>query len=76
MQDYFHVCVAANSSILYYDLNVDEYPSCVCEFTDEEVIQATNDMNFLIGKGEFGRVYRGSYHGTEVAVKILDVVSE
>ena len=52
-----------------------ELPSWVREFTDLEITEATSDLSTLIGKGGFGRVYRGTYHGTDIAVKVLSEVS-
>lgn len=49
-----------------------ELPSWVREFTDMEIIEATSTT---IGKGGFGRVYRGTCHGTDIAVKVLSEVS-
>ena len=40
-----------------------------------EIIEATSDLSAMIGKGGFGRVYRGTYHGTDIAVKVLSEVS-
>ena len=52
-----------------------EYPSCVREFSDKEILESTRDLDALIGKGGFGRVYKGNYHGTDVAIKVLSMVS-
>lgn len=45
-------------------------------FTTEE-IKAITDNYFAekIGKGAFGRVFRGTYHHTEVAMKVLRKVN-
>ena len=40
-------------------------------FNHSELLAATSDFMNLIGKGGFGRVYKGEYHGTELAVKVL-----
>ena len=41
-------------------------------FNHSELLAATSDFVNLIGKGGFGRVYKGEYHGTELAVKVLN----
>ena len=43
------------------------------QFTTDELHIATSSYNSLIGKGGFGSVYLGIFHGLEVAVKVLDV---
>ena len=45
----------------------------VRQFTKEELDKATSSYGALIGKGGFGSVYLGVFHGLEVAVKKLDV---
>ena len=40
-------------------------------FEHSELVAATTDFKNLIGKGGFGKVYKGEYHGTEIAVKVL-----
>ena len=45
----------------------------VRQFTTDELNVATSSYNTLIGKGGFGSVYLGIFHGLEVAVKVLDV---
>ena len=41
-----------------------------------KVMTSTMNFNDLIGKGAFGKVYRGVYHGTSIAVKVLNEVRE
>ena len=41
-----------------------------------EIKESTMNFNDLIGKGAFGKVYRGVYHGTSIAVKVLNEVRE
>ena len=51
-----------------------KFPLMVREFMDIEILQSTQDFGMLIGKGGFGYVYRGVYHGTDVAVKRFNKV--
>lgn len=46
----------------------------VRRFTKSEIEQATSSFKDLIGMGGFGKVYRGSFHGLEVAVKVFHEV--
>lgn len=41
-------------------------------FNYSELLVATSDFMNLIGRGGFGKVYKGDYHGTELAVKVLN----
>ena len=47
----------------------------VREFTKAEVELATGGFRDLVGKGGFGRVYRGTFHHLPLAVKVLYSVS-
>ena len=46
------------------------------EFTEAEVERATNGYRELIGTGGFGSVYKGKLQYADVAVKVLNPVSE
>ena len=48
-----------------------EFPEAVREFSDTEILTSTSDFEELVGKGGFGDVYKGIYHGTPIAVKRL-----
>ena len=43
-------------------------------FIRDEIMKSTTDFSIVIGKGGFGTVYRGMYHGTVIAVKVLNKV--
>ena len=44
------------------------------EFVVAELEQATCNFADVVGKGGFGKVYRGTYHHQPVAVKVLNTV--
>ena len=41
------------------------------EFSYSDLLSATSSLKHMLGKGGFGKVYKGEYHGTELAVKVL-----
>lgn len=43
---------------------------------DFQINPACIAMGNIIGKGQFGKVYRGEWRGTAVAVKIIDMLPE
>ena len=43
------------------------------EFTNAEVQAATSSLANVVGKGGFGKVYKGTYQGLDVAVKVFEV---
>ena len=45
----------------------------VREFTNAEVQAATSSLANVVGKGGFGKVYKGTYQGSDVAVKVFEV---
>ena len=51
---------------------VDTFPASARKFSSREIEESTTSFNDLIGKGAFGKVYRGIYHGTAIAVKVLN----
>jgi hypothetical protein len=44
------------------------------EFSSAEILGATANFSELVGKGGFGKVYKGNYHHSCVAVKVLNTV--
>ena len=54
-------------------LNVLNLTYIVRQFSKDELNVATSSYGTLIGKGGFGKVYLGIFHGLEVALKELDV---
>ena len=45
------------------------------EFSSEEISTTTENFSVVVGKGGFGKVYKGNYHHSNVAVKVLNVVN-
>lgn len=45
-------------------------------FSSEEIKGVSNNFQDVIGEGWFGRVYKGTYEGKPLAVKVLHEVSE
>ena len=46
----------------------------VRQFTPHELTLASSNFSELVGKGGFGKVYRGVFHHQAVAIKQLDSV--
>ena len=45
------------------------------EFSPAEVLAATGNFGDLVGKGGFGKVFKGKYHHSYIAVKVLNKVN-
>ena len=45
------------------------------EFSEDDILKATDGYKNIIGKGAFGVVYRGELQHTAIAVKVLNPVS-
>ena len=41
-------------------------------FSSSEIKTASTEFKHCIGKGGFGIVYRGIFHGTDIAIKVLN----
>ena len=46
------------------------------EFTEEDLIRATDSFSTLIGKGSCGNVFKGTLQHIAIAVKLIEPVSD
>src|SRR3546814_6990496 len=63
-----------------YEMRISDWSSDVCSSDlcrraplDVRLLDFQEDARSLIGKGQFGRVYRGTYQGVEVAIKVVQI---
>ena len=45
------------------------------EFSEQELVEATDSFSSIIGKGSCGKVFKGTLHHTAIAVKVIEPVS-
>ena len=45
------------------------------EFSEQELVEATDSFSSIIGKGSCGKVFKGTLHHTAIAVKLIEPVS-
>ena len=58
----------------FIDNPVSTFSDNVREFKGFELGKSTESFSTLIGKGEFGQVFKGIFHHLPIAVKLLNKV--